>query len=241
MHVREVRDDRRVCAQDVGRCDLVSIGSSRDAELDVAGQDGVDLGRRFILPEIDADARSIGACLVAVGVVVLVEDQNVVGLDPPTCALGENHRGRASRPYRSISCSLRLGSLAHSPCAGSANQGGISRFTTTRVIDFAQGLASSKLSSDIGAISPGRWQLTQLPMRIGATSRVKTTLASSAAIVIAGTVVAKSTKSAEVRREDRRRRTGELTLTYDSLVKVRIYTILARVIELDQSLAIRPR
>src|SRR5947207_14444954 len=37
----------------------------------------------------------------------------------------------------------------------------------------AHGRTSSKESSDIGATSPGRWQLTQLANKIGATSLLK--------------------------------------------------------------------
>src|SRR5262249_16742819 len=64
-------------------------------------------------------------------------------------------------------------SLLHSPCVGSACQGGISRFTTFSRMDFAQGRTSLNVINDIGAISPGRWQLMQFLTKIGATSLLK--------------------------------------------------------------------
>src|SRR5689334_15411993 len=54
-------------------------------------------------------------------------------------------------------------------------QGGISRATTFCVIDLAQGLASSKVSRDMGANVSGRWHTWQRFWRIGATSFVKVT------------------------------------------------------------------
>jgi len=56
----------------------------------------------------------------------------------------------------------------------SRGHGGISRAATRRLIAAAHGRASSKVSNDIGAIMPGRWQLWQCCRRIGATSFVKT-------------------------------------------------------------------
>ena len=54
-------------------------------------------------------------------------------------------------------------------------QGGISRASTFRLIDRDHGRTSSYVTSDIGAIAPGRWQLWQLRCRIGSTSFVKVT------------------------------------------------------------------
>ena len=62
----------------------------------------------------------------------------------------------------SISVALRLRSSLNRPYRGSAPHGGISRLATFARIDFAQGRASSYDTSDIGAISPGRWHPTQL-------------------------------------------------------------------------------
>src|SRR5262249_26519586 len=61
-----------------------------------------------------------------------------------------------------ICCSDNLGSLRNSPWFGSAYQGGISRLTTFSRIDLAHGRTSLYARSDIGAISPGRWQMTHL-------------------------------------------------------------------------------
>src|SRR2546425_12718937 len=66
------------------------------------------------------------------------------------------------RAIVSISSALRLRSSLNLPKRGSAPQGGISRLATFRRIDFAHGRTSSYEMSDIGAISPGRWQPTQL-------------------------------------------------------------------------------
>src|SRR5947209_17121479 len=55
-----------------------------------------------------------------------------------------------------LSASLRPRSFTNSPCVGSACHGGIRPCETLSRIDFAQGRASLKVSSDIGAISPGR-------------------------------------------------------------------------------------
>src|SRR5678815_126892 len=49
-------------------------------------------------------------------------------------------------------------SLANGPVAASANHGGICRLSTLVFIDRAHGRASWNVTSDIGAICPGRWQ-----------------------------------------------------------------------------------
>src|SRR4029077_6327670 len=72
--------------------------------------------------------------------------------------------------FFSVSVSRR--SFRNSPCVGSACHGGIAPLATCVPIDFAHGRASLNVSSDIGAISPGRWQLVQFLYRIGATSLV---------------------------------------------------------------------
>src|SRR5688500_13071401 len=72
----------------------------------------------------------------------------------------------------SISRSLRRRSLRNVPCAGSACHGGIARVLTFCLMAPAQGRASPYDSNDIGATSPGRWQLAHLLNMIGATSRL---------------------------------------------------------------------
>src|SRR5262249_20296216 len=62
---------------------------------------------------------------------------------------------------------------------GSANQGGIARPMTSSRIDLLQGRTSLYEVSDIGAASPGRWQLAHLLKTMGATSLVKVTPAAS--------------------------------------------------------------
>src|SRR5687768_9703022 len=60
--------------------------------------------------------------------------------------------------------------LANVPCAGSACHGGMVPSATRAPTARAHGRTSLYVISDIGAISPGRWQLVQLANRIGATS-----------------------------------------------------------------------
>src|SRR5687767_7749460 len=57
----------------------------------------------------------------------------------------------------------------------SMNHGGISRATTFCLIDLAHGRVCSYVTSDIGAMLPGRWHTWQLFWRMGATSLVKVT------------------------------------------------------------------
>src|SRR5262245_3277559 len=59
------------------------------------------------------------------------------------------------------------------PTVLSIVHGGISRLETFARIERAQGRASSKVWSDIGAIDPGRWQSWQDRWKIGAMSFVK--------------------------------------------------------------------
>src|SRR5215470_16289034 len=61
------------------------------------------------------------------------------------------------------------------PTWRSMYHGGISRLATFCLIARAQGRASSYVSSDIGAIAPGRWQVWQERCRMGATSFVNVT------------------------------------------------------------------
>ena len=56
----------------------------------------------------------------------------------------------------SISLCDRRGSFLNVPCAGSAPHGGIARETTRCLMDRAHGLASSNVTSDIGANIVGR-------------------------------------------------------------------------------------
>src|SRR4051812_30822488 len=70
----------------------------------------------------------------------------------------------------SMSRVLSRRTLAKWPYAGSANHGGMFLATTASFIARAQGRACSYVSSDIGATSPGRWQVWQFDWRIGRTS-----------------------------------------------------------------------
>src|SRR5439155_3481223 len=82
----------------------------------------------------------------------------------------------------SICACERLRSLRIlSVCAGSANQGGISRDITLFLLAFAHGRTSSYDVSVIGATSPLRWHATHLSYTIGATSLVKVGTAAAAA------------------------------------------------------------
>src|SRR4051812_29579121 len=69
-------------------------------------------------------------------------------------------------------------SFANVPGAASAYHGGMLRSATRRLIACAHGRASAYVRSDIGAISPARWQLTQFAYKIGATSCAKVGTAS---------------------------------------------------------------
>jgi hypothetical protein len=71
-------------------------------------------------------------------------------------------------------------SLANGPCAGSANHGGICRLSTLAFIDRAHGRVSRNVTSDIGAIWPGRWHDWQFFWRMGRTSLLKETGSSAA-------------------------------------------------------------
>jgi hypothetical protein len=54
------------------------------------------------------------------------------------------------------------------PYFGSACHGGIVPSATLLAIALAHGRESLNVSSDIGAMSPGRWQLVQFAKKIGA-------------------------------------------------------------------------
>src|SRR5439155_16709511 len=77
------------------------------------------------------------------------------------------------------------------PMFRSMYQGGISRLRTFSLIARAQGLASSYVSSGIGAIASGRWQTWHERCKIGATSFVKVTGCAFAAVIIAPAIIAK--------------------------------------------------
>src|SRR5687768_15368490 len=72
------------------------------------------------------------------------------------------------------------------PVVLSMCQGGIWRATTRFLIERAHGRASSKLTSDIGAIESGRWQDSHFSRKIGATSLVKVGLAACSAAAVNG-------------------------------------------------------
>src|SRR6476469_7001835 len=84
----------------------------------------------------------------------------------PFCAPPSTHAAMVSTSFCVRLMSLRIGNV----CVMSAPQGGISRATTLVLIALAHGRASSYDNSDIGATSPGRWQLAHLLNMIGATS-----------------------------------------------------------------------
>src|SRR5262245_1269619 len=85
-----------------------------------------------------------------------------------------------------ISASVNEGSFLNFwiPIVRSMWNGGISRAATLVFIVFAHGRASSYVMSDIGAISPGRWQVTHERCRIGATSFVNVTVCACAVAVV---------------------------------------------------------
>ena len=65
------------------------------------------------------------------------------------------------------------------PTVLSMCHGGIWRETTRALIDCAHGRVSSKVTSDIGAMYPGRWHAWHFSWRIGATSLVNTGVAAA--------------------------------------------------------------
>src|SRR5579872_3527165 len=71
-----------------------------------------------------------------------------------------------------ISASLSDGSSLNlvMPTLRSMCQGGICRRATFSLMDRAQGRASLYVKSDIGAMEPSRWQLSQERWKMGATS-----------------------------------------------------------------------
>src|ERR1700757_5046989 len=69
-----------------------------------------------------------------------------------------------------IWCGVSDGSFENFPYLGSANHGGISRDVTACLMAAAQGLTSRRVTSGIGAICPGRWQVWQRVWRMGRTS-----------------------------------------------------------------------
>ena len=71
------------------------------------------------------------------------------------------------------------------PTVRSTCHGGICRVDTRSRIDRAQGRASRQVTSDIGAMDPGRWHASHLAWKIGATSLVNVGAASSAAAPVA--------------------------------------------------------
>src|SRR6266849_2882435 len=61
-------------------------------------------------------------------------------------------------------------SFENFPYFGSGDHGGILPASTAARIAFAHGRVSSKVRSDMGAISPGRWQPWQRFCKIGSMS-----------------------------------------------------------------------
>src|ERR1019366_674737 len=81
-----------------------------------------------------------------------------------------------------ISASVSEGSFLNllTPTFLSICQGGMVRLTTLSLMERAHGRASFHVSSDIGAIEPGRWQFSQAFWKIGATSFVNVGVAPNA-------------------------------------------------------------
>src|ERR1700738_276805 len=75
--------------------------------------------------------------------------------------------------------------------------GGITRRSTLSLIERAHGRASLYVSSDIGAMEPGRWQLSHELWKIGATSLEKvTSFGLALAVAAAESVSATNIRSA---------------------------------------------
>src|SRR5216683_271439 len=85
-----------------------------------------------------------------------------------------------------ISASVKDGSSLNlvMPMVRSMCQGGIWRRATFSLIERAHGRASLYVSSDMGAIEPGRWQFWQERCKIGATSLVNVTSTGRAAVLV---------------------------------------------------------
>src|SRR5215472_8574875 len=66
-----------------------------------------------------------------------------------------------------------VGLFANLPNCGSANHGGILRWSTASLIALAHGRTCSYVSMENGAAWPGRWHFWQLRCNTGATSLVK--------------------------------------------------------------------
>src|SRR5688572_21005577 len=71
-----------------------------------------------------------------------------------------------------FSSSVSLRSFSNVPAGASACHGGMCPSLTSSLMALAYGRASSYVKSDIGAISPGRWQVVQFLQSMGATSLV---------------------------------------------------------------------
>src|SRR5271170_5085639 len=86
----------------------------------------------------------------------------------------------AQRISVSFSASVSRRSFEKIPRGWVACHGGIWPSATFSLMDFAQGRVCSYVSSDMGAISPGRWQVAQFLYRIGATSEENVGIVSAA-------------------------------------------------------------
>ena len=91
----------------------------------------------------------------------MVQPSGYCGIAGRSFALpfGEPPATQASSVFRSSSLSRR--SFSNVPAGASACQGGMCPSPTSSRIALAYGRTSSYVSSDIGAISPGRWQVVQ--------------------------------------------------------------------------------
>src|SRR3954467_14007499 len=99
--------------------------------------------------------------------VPIVQPLSYVGATGRSAALPSGAPPVAHATSVALSASLSRRSFRNSPCFGSACHGGIDPLPTCVAIDFAHGRASLYVRSDIGAISPGRWQFVQFLKKIG--------------------------------------------------------------------------
>src|SRR5581483_2793771 len=116
-------------------------------------------------------SKSTGISSTASGSVPFVHPSENFGTGGMSASLPRGAPASTHAAIVSIGSRDRLLSLRiFSEYSGSAPHGGISRAVTFVLITFAHGRTSSYDSSDIGATSPGRWQLAHLSKTIGATS-----------------------------------------------------------------------
>src|SRR5581483_6260804 len=99
----------------------------------------------------------------------------------------------------SISLGFSEWSFKKCPTCGSANHGGIFRRATAAFIALAQGRTSLYVKKDIGATSPGRWQVWQFFCKIGRMSLLKVADGESAATSVPAQISAASNALLDMR------------------------------------------